>query len=79
MSRRILKADMFDTGAGTHKFRCEWEGEWDGTDLITAIDNKKWDNPTPEDLNIRHYGGRIEHLRQLPNGNYTATVCVYYD
>lgn len=75
MGRKILKADRFQTGYGTHKYVVEYEGKWGDMELITAIDNKKWDNPTEEDLRISHFGGCVKRC----SDDKTAIVHVYYD
>lgn len=74
MNREILKANMFQTGHGTHKYDAEYKGEWEDWELITAIDNRKWINPTEEDLRIGHYGGYVRRY-----GENQAIVHVYYD
>lgn len=75
MSRKILSANRFATGYGTHKYDVKYEGEWSDMDLITAIDNRKWDNPTEEDLSIGHFGGFVKRT----SDDTSAIVHVYYD
>lgn len=75
MSRRILNARRFETGFGTHKYDVKFEGEWSDMDLITAINNGKFDNPMKEDLVPHHYGG---YVKRFSDGK-SAMVSVYYD
>lgn len=78
-NRKIIRADLFFSQCGTHKYHCLWTGDWEEIDLITAIDNRKFDNPTEEDLTISHFGGRIENYRVNQDGTQEGVVCVYYD
>lgn len=75
MSRKILSARKYESGSGTNKYDVEFEGEWSDMDLITAIDNGKYDNPTEEDLKPNHYGGWVKRF----SDDKSAIVHVYYD
>lgn len=75
MSRKILSARCYESGNGTHKYDVEFEGEWSDMDLMTAIDNGKYDNPSEKDLTISHYGGCVKRF----SDNKSAIVHVYYD
>lgn len=78
MDRKILVANLFKTGYGTHHYDVKYKGEWDDEELITAIDNKAYDNPTAEQLVPCHFGGYVE--KHYSNEGITrATVGVYYD
>lgn len=75
MSRKILGANCYASGYGTHKYTVKYEGEWSDMDLITAVDNRKYDNPTEEDLTVRHFGGWVNRN----SDDKYAIVHVYYD
>lgn len=75
MNRRIIKANRFDTGYGTHKYKIEYEGDWSDIDLITATYNRKYENPKQDDLIVNHLGGWVRRQRD----NKSAIVHVYYD
>lgn len=77
--RKIYKADLYYTGHGTHKFHCLFTGDWDEIDLITAVDNRVFDDPKEEDLKISHYGGVVKNYRVNGDGTQEAEVYVYYD
>ena len=78
-NRKIYSAHRYQSGCGTHKYHVLFTGDWDMTDLITAIDNGVYDNPTEEELQISHYGGRIEDYKVNADGTQEANVMVYYD
>lgn len=78
MERKILAARMIATGYGTHKYDVKYQGEWEDMDLVTAIDNRVYDNPTPEQLSISHYGGYVKKIYEQ-DGITRAEVGVYYD
>ena len=78
-NRKIYKADRFYSKCGTHKYNVLFTGDWTADDLITALDNGCYDNPSDKDLIPHHFGGRVEGYRVNNDGTQTATVCVYYD
>jgi len=79
--RRILNTDLFFHACGTKKYKVKYQGEWSDMDLITAIDNGKYNNPTEDDLKIGHYGGWVKRFTNVPDedGTLYAEVHVYYD
>lgn len=77
--REIINSDKYATGYGTHKYIIEYTGDWEDMELITALDNRKYKNPSPEDLTISHYGGYVKNKVDLGNGIKRAYVGVYYD
>lgn len=73
--RRITQAQLYKSGHGTHYYKVKYEGEWEDIELITAIDNRTYENPTYEELSrISHYGGYVQKLNKGE-----ALVEVYYD
>lgn len=76
--KHILAVKLLETGCGTHKYDVKYTGEWKDEDLITAIDNQAYHNPTAEDLQISHFGGYVEPVYTKEDVN-RAIVGVYYD
>lgn len=77
--RQILSADCYASGNGTHRYKVTYTGDWQNWELITAVDNQHWDNPTMNDLCIGHYGGYVNDVHENEDGTKTARVGVYYD
>lgn len=74
--KKILEAHKFATGYGTDKYLVEYEGDWTDLELITAVDNRCYNNPTEEELKrINHYGGYVNRY----SDGMKAEVGVYYD
>lgn len=78
MSRKILTAVRFQSGYGTHKYDVKYTGEWSENELINAIDNGVYENPTDEELRCNNYGGYVKEIYKR-DGVTRAEVGVYYD
>ena len=78
ISRKILSTRLLKTGYGTHLYDVKYTGVWEDWELINAIDNHKYDNPSKEDLKGSNYGGYV-HKHYETAEITRATVGVYYD
>lgn len=80
MDRQLLAMNLYETGAGTHKYDVKYTGEWKDLELVNAVDNRcTKKNPTKEDLYCSNFGGVVYKVHSSDENVSRALVYVYYD
>lgn len=77
--RKIFEANLVSNKNNVKKYVVEYTGEWEDWELITAVDNKLYDNPSKEILKINHYGGKVLNLPSEAPNIKNALVSIYID
>ena len=84
ISRKILAVKPLKSGCGTHHYEIKYQGEWDDTALINAIDTKSYepDEERYQELltKIYNFGGYVDIVYEDKKEDiYKAYAGVYYD